>query len=193
MSWQSTTTHMRTRSGRVAVTLQGLREYEYPIEDVAHGLAMLCRYNGNVDKFFSVAQHCVHVSERVEHDGGSPSQALWALLHDSEEYIVGDMIAPVKALFPQFVELGDFIRDQVMLRHIGEDHASHKPVDFDALDVAVRDDEAAVLFDDDGLLALRRRQRAFSEKTGFWGPSLAKRRFLERYEALTAALVRSGE
>jgi 5'-deoxynucleotidase YfbR-like HD superfamily hydrolase len=71
------------------------------IEDIAHGLARVARWNGQTkgDHAFSVAQHCVLVEAIACHvnRGLSREQRLMALLHDAPEYVVGDMISPFKA------------------------------------------------------------------------------------------------
>lgn len=68
------------------------------IEDIAHSLSLQCRYNGHVTDFYSVAEHCVLMSQAV-----SPRNALWALLHDATETYVGDMIRPLKKFMPEYV------------------------------------------------------------------------------------------
>lgn len=71
------------------------------IEDIAHGLARVARWNGQTvgDHAFSVAQHSVVVEEIVAHiePGIEPRWRLAALLHDAAEYVIGDMISPFKA------------------------------------------------------------------------------------------------
>ncbi len=71
------------------------------IEDIAHGLARLARWNGQTTgpQAFSVAQHSVVVADIVGHLRPRLSAAarLTALLHDAPEYVVGDMISPFKA------------------------------------------------------------------------------------------------
>jgi uncharacterized protein len=71
------------------------------IEDIAHGLARVARWNGQTkgDNAFSVAQHCVLVTELFAHanPAASSKEKLAALLHDAPEYVVGDMISPFKA------------------------------------------------------------------------------------------------
>jgi 5'-deoxynucleotidase YfbR-like HD superfamily hydrolase len=70
------------------------------IEDIAHGLARVARWNGQTkgEHGFSVAQHCVLV-ERITADL-NPSltreSRLIALLHDAPEYVIGDLISPFK-------------------------------------------------------------------------------------------------
>ena len=72
------------------------------IEDIAHGLARVARWNGqtNGDWAFSVAQHSVMV-ERLfaKMNPNAPRQwRLACLLHDAPEYVIGDMITPFKAM-----------------------------------------------------------------------------------------------
>ncbi len=71
------------------------------IEDIAHGLARVARWNGQTlgEHAFSVAQHSVVVEEIVAHiqPGVAPRWRLAALLHDAPEYVIGDMISPFKA------------------------------------------------------------------------------------------------
>jgi uncharacterized protein len=71
------------------------------IEDIAHGLARVARWNGqtNGDHAFSVAQHCVLVEQIAIHVNPRLDRAarLVALLHDAPEYVIGDMISPFKA------------------------------------------------------------------------------------------------
>jgi 5'-deoxynucleotidase YfbR-like HD superfamily hydrolase len=71
------------------------------IEDIAHGLARVARWNGQTtgEHAFSVAQHCVVVEEIVAKlkPGIEPRWRLVALLHDAPEYVIGDMISPFKA------------------------------------------------------------------------------------------------
>ncbi|MBL8548567.1 MAG: HD family hydrolase [Hyphomonadaceae bacterium] len=75
--------------------------FDVEIEDIAHGLARVARWNGQTigDHAFSVAQH----SLVVEDVAGRLSPSLetrWrlaALVHDAPEYVIGDMISPFKA------------------------------------------------------------------------------------------------
>jgi 5'-deoxynucleotidase YfbR-like HD superfamily hydrolase len=71
------------------------------IEDIAHGLARVARWNGQTigPHAFSVAQHSVLVCDIVHAlDPGLGREALLAaLLHDAPEYVIGDLISPFKA------------------------------------------------------------------------------------------------
>jgi hypothetical protein len=71
------------------------------IEDIAHGLARVARWNGQTkgEHGFSVAQHSIVVEEISAHlrPQLEPRWRLAALLHDAAEYVIGDMISPFKA------------------------------------------------------------------------------------------------
>jgi Predicted hydrolases of HD superfamily len=75
--------------------------FDIEIEDIAHGLARVARWNGQTigEHAFSVAQHSVVVEEIAAHiqPGLEPKWRLAALLHDASEYVIGDMISPFKA------------------------------------------------------------------------------------------------
>ena len=71
------------------------------IADIAHGLSFVARWNGQTrgDWAYSVAEHSLLVEEifaRLDPDA-DPRWCLAALLHDAPEYVIGDMISPVKA------------------------------------------------------------------------------------------------
>ncbi|KGB83778.1 hypothetical protein JT55_01170 [Rhodovulum sp. NI22] len=71
------------------------------IEDIAHGLAFVARWNGQTkgDFAYSVAEHSLLVEAlfaRIVPEA-PVKWRLAALLHDAPEYVIGDMISPVKA------------------------------------------------------------------------------------------------
>ncbi len=71
------------------------------VEDIAHGLAFVARWNGQTrgDWPYSVAEHSLLVEEIFTraNPGIASRWRLAALLHDAPEYVIGDMISPVKA------------------------------------------------------------------------------------------------
>lgn len=72
------------------------------IEDIAHGLCRVARWNGQTigDHPFSVAQHSLLVEHifTANNDNASKEERLAALLHDAPEYVIGDMISPFKSV-----------------------------------------------------------------------------------------------
>lgn len=67
------------------------RPEDIDIEDIAHHLALLCRFGGACDRFYSVAEHSIAVSELC-----GPADARWGLLHDATEAYLGDVTRPLK-------------------------------------------------------------------------------------------------
>ncbi len=91
------------------------------IEDIAHGLAFVARWNGQTkgDFAYSVAEHSLLVTDIFAHQ--QPNAPIkWhlaALLHDAPEYVIGDMISPVKAAVgPGYGVLDDRLTAAIHLR-----------------------------------------------------------------------------
>lgn len=109
---------MLTFSGRRFYPLEP-KASDVELIDVAHGLAMTCRYGGQCKRYYSVAEHCVLVSEIVEQHarnaGHHPDEvrrlAQLALMHDSAEAYIGDMIRPLK----HQPEMSEFRRAEVAI------------------------------------------------------------------------------
>jgi len=91
------------------------------IEDIAHGLSFVARWNGQTrgDFAYSVAEHSLLV-ERLYARLNARNDAKWqlaALLHDAPEYVIGDMISPVKAsVGPGYTELENRLSAAVHIR-----------------------------------------------------------------------------
>lgn len=105
---------MQTFTGRQFSPLAPRAE-DVCIEDVAHGLAMTCRYGGATLRFYSVAEHAVLVSRHV-----APEFAREALLHDSSEAYTGDLIRPLKYQ-PAMAEFrkAEHAIEQCVIEHFG--------------------------------------------------------------------------
>jgi 5'-deoxynucleotidase YfbR-like HD superfamily hydrolase len=94
----------RMLSGR-RLDLLDPKPADIAIEDIAHGLARVARWNGQTvgDHAFSVAQHALLVTDiaaalATAHTFGPERRwLLAALLHDAPEYVIGDLISPFKA------------------------------------------------------------------------------------------------
>ena len=91
------------------------------IEDIAHGLAFVARWNGQTagDYAYSVAEHSLLVETLFGRITPS-APAKWrlaALLHDAPEYVIGDMISPVKAsVGPGYKTLDERLEAAVHIR-----------------------------------------------------------------------------
>ncbi|MBM2575839.1 HD family hydrolase [Jannaschia sp. Os4] len=90
------------------------------IEDIAHGLAFVARWNGQTrgDWPYSVAEHSLLVDDILCRLGPATApERLAALLHDAPEYVIGDMISPVKAAVgPGYGKLDDRLQEAIHIR-----------------------------------------------------------------------------
>jgi len=91
------------------------------IEDIAHGLSFVARWNGQTlgDYAYSVAEHSLLVERLFSriHPKVSAKWKLAALLHDAPEYVIGDMISPVKtAVGPGYDELDKRLTAAIHIR-----------------------------------------------------------------------------
>lgn len=91
------------------------------IEDIAHGLAFVARWNGQThgDFAYSVAEHSLLVEALFArlNPKAPPRWQLAALLHDAPEYVIGDMISPVKAAVgPGYGVLDDRLSAAIHIR-----------------------------------------------------------------------------
>jgi len=75
------------------------------IEDIAAGLSNTCRYAGQMEKFYSVAEHSVHVAQHLRNQGYSARIIMLGLLHDATEAYLCDIPRPIKDYF--FIKIND--------------------------------------------------------------------------------------
>lgn len=68
------------------------------IEDIAHALPNICRFNGHVKRFYSVAEHSILCANLIQ----NKKYRLEALLHDASEAYLGDVTRPLKASLPEY-------------------------------------------------------------------------------------------
>ena len=110
----------RMLSGRI-LDLLDPTPMDIEIEDIAHGLAFVARWNGQTrgDYAYSVAEHSLLV-EGIFGRLNPDTPVKWrlaALLHDAPEYVIGDMISPVKsAVGPGYGVLDERLTAAVHLR-----------------------------------------------------------------------------
>jgi uncharacterized protein len=194
---------MQTVTGRRFYPLAPRAE-DVDIYDIAHGLAMCCRYAGHTRHFYSVAEHCVHVSREVERalrervDGRAhPSNltvlrwSLLALLHDSAEAYIGDMIRPLK----HQPEMAEFRRAEAAIeRAVHDALIPFNPAGdgwarlIKEIDDRIIVDEIELLKADPSMYDVAPVGGALGVRLECWGPEWARERFLLRYEGLKAAI-----
>lgn len=173
------------------------------ISDIAHGLSRVARWNGQTlgDYPFSVAQHSILVLEMYQAavPDLSPRDALYALLHDAAEYVVGDMISPFKATIGgNYKEIEDGLMKAIHARFSlaanrpasvtrGIKKADQHAAYFEAVQLAgFEADEARRLFGEPRMAAFD--VDGFEKLIRPWPTHQAHDRFVSRFETITAQL-----
>ena len=166
------------------------------IEDIAHGLARVARWNGQTlgDHPFSVAQHSVVVEEIVAHiqPALEPRWRLAALLHDAAEYVIGDMISPFKAaLGLDYRQFEDRLENAI---HVRFGLPVHTPAPIKTLIKAA--DRACAFFEATQLAGFDHKEalslfgappRGYRLTIDALSPSAAQERYLQRHHLLCEA------
>lgn len=95
-----------TNSGIKVFAPDQFRPREVRMSDIMDGISKICRYNGQINEFYSVAEHSVLVS-RMAALAGDTDAELPALMHDVHEYVSGDYPTPHKDMVPGLVAFED--------------------------------------------------------------------------------------
>ena len=167
---------MQTFTGRRFYPLDPLQEDIDP-EDIAHALSLLCRYGGHVDRFYSVAEHCVLMSRAV-----APENALMALLHDATEAYVVDVPRPLKRCLRDYGPIEDAVWRAIAGKF---SVAEMLPPEVHAAD------DRIILTERDALMPRHEvwwqdgRIEPLPVQVEGWIPRVAERRYLDRLSELT--------
>lgn len=157
---------------------------DFTIEDIAHGLAHTCRYAGQADGFYSVAEHSILVSEVAQ------GHEYAALLHDAAEAFIGDVTRPLKQLLPEYKRLEKSIEEAIFSRfEVGEVHPDVKKADLEVLAA----EQAQLMPEGTDAWASEAGISAAPIRVERMAPAEAKLRFLERYRALRQSRISNHE
>ena len=89
------------------------------IKDIAHSLSLLCRGNGHVKSFYSVAQHCIACAKEAILRGYSNKVVLACLLHDASECYLSDIPSPIKKQLHEYKLIEDKLINIIFTKFIG--------------------------------------------------------------------------
>lgn len=84
------------------------------IVSIAKGLAKQCRFGGQIDYFYSVAQHSILLRNALPCE---PQFKIFGLLHDAAEAYIGDMPKPIKVTLPDFNKLEDRVMQAIASKY----------------------------------------------------------------------------
>jgi len=152
------------------------RPEEVDIEDIAHALSMLCRFNGHCKQFYSVAEHSVHVSKMV-----SIENATWGLLHDAAEAYLSDIPKPVKQELSLFNEFEDRLLE-VIAERFGMPRKI--PSEVKQVDMQLLATEKEALMGQEPAPWMGLPEALDPSMIQAWGPAEAKQEFLKRFHEL---------
>jgi len=153
---------------------------EICIEDIAHSLALKCRFGGHTRVFFSVAQHSVIVSNFC-------SDPLHGLLHDAGEAYLADVASTVKHLFPTMRYAEEILVEKIF-KKFGVMETEKTKRCTHSVDRAMLRVEWDALINDPNGYGLGVDMSSVPELkfklNGFWCPVEAERVFLKRFHDL---------
>ena len=152
---------------------------EFTIEDIAHGLSNTCRFSGQCEPFYSVAQHSVSTSLIVP-----PAFAMHGLLHDGSEAFMCDLPSPLKQLLPSYQQIEEHVQSVIVDRFVTVTDPTHSKVKLADLRMLATERRDYMPYPNavpwpvlDGIKTLDARKDALT-------PKEAKYEFLERYYQL---------
>lgn len=148
------------------------------IEDIAHALSQICRFGGHCKEFYSVGQHSVLCAMHA-----SPETAFPALMHDSTEAYIGDMVTPLKNQMPKFHQVEDRLWKIIAKKY----HIPVKlPTEVKVLDRQALGTEHRDLLDnhEHHVWKMLKGVKIWSERIKPWSPKATEARFLDWFNYL---------
>ena len=90
------------------------------IKDISHALSLICRGNGHIQHFYSVAQHSLACAKEAKLRGYRKEIILGCLLHDASEAYLSDVTRPIKKELTYYLEVEDVLQNIIWKYFIGK-------------------------------------------------------------------------
>jgi hypothetical protein len=90
------------------------------IRDIAHSLSLVCRANGHVRTFYSVAQHSIACYKEAQARGYTEKIQKACLLHDASEAYLSDVMRPIKGLVSEYLVVEDRLQGMIWDKYLKE-------------------------------------------------------------------------
>lgn len=169
-------TTIRLCSGRY-FDLADPKPDQFTLADIAAGLSKICRYNGQIDRFYSVAEHSVWCAIQAAVDGHPTTCVAATLMHDSPEAFVGDVCRPLKRMLSNYADIERRAEAVIWGKY-------DLPTEFGTvvaeIDNAMLIAEKRVMFSrDDVVWQSEANTRTLITPFAHWTPAEAQERFLE--------------
>lgn len=167
---------IRLRSGKY-LDLANPKPDQFTFYDIAGALSKICRFGGQIERFYSVAEHSAHCAWVAQADGLSLKTRAALLLHDAAEAYIGDCVKPLKLMLPDYQRIEQRI-ENVIAEKFG--------VDFEREKGAVRKIDQEMLIHERRLLFSRDSIEWFCEnevrplnvRLACWEPAQAESQFV---------------
>jgi len=147
----------------------------FTLEDIAAGLSNECRFAGQLDKFYSVAQHSILVLALAPRE-----LAIHALMHDASEAFMKDIPKPLKNMLPDYEkieeDLSSAIMDHFKINMIGSEMIHF--YDQEALEIEFD------AFRKNKPMRFEQKMRSLNYLPGRWTPEMAKYNWLYQIKLL---------
>ena len=145
------------------------------IIDIAGALSKMCRFGGHCNKFYSISEHCWHLSYKA-----SPPNRLAALMHDASEAYIADIVRPIKPHLQNYRAIEDGLMEKIAEKF---DFDWPLPQEVKHLDLGILSDEREQNMTCMNVESLvwGNILPAIGVKLKFWAPPVAQEMFLERF------------
>lgn len=104
---------IRLRSGHY-LDLRSPQPDQFTFADIAGALSKICRFGGQCERFYSVAEHSYHCARVALTDGLTIREQRAVLMHDAAEAFIGDIVKPLKIMLPDYATIETLMEDCIL-------------------------------------------------------------------------------
>ena len=158
---------IKLRSGKY-FDLADPRPDQFDFADIAGALSKICRFGGQCEFFYSVAEHSYHCALQAKDDGMPLETQAAVLMHDAAEAFVGDMVKPLKVMLPDFGKVERAVEAAIAEKFL---------IDFER--------EAAVIKEIDRAMLIAERRAMFGADDILWAGENEVRRLVGFFQKWT--------
>lgn len=161
-----------------------LRPDQVRVKDIAHSLALQCRFVGHSTRHYSIAEHCMNVARLLKEEGATSATQLAGLIHDAAEYVLGDVASPTKQHLPSYRDAEH--RAEAAIREVLIPADARSQIDWN---LVKRADRIMLVTEARDIMAQVPYEWASGSKTiPRWGRKIPRRMLLPRWRAERAWL-----
>lgn len=103
------------------------RPEQFCFGDISGALSKICRFGGQIGRFYSVAEHSYQCWVQAVFDGHGPDAQRAVFAHDFTEAFVGDVCKPLKLMLPEYAEIEQRV-ERAIAEKFNIDFDSHREV-----------------------------------------------------------------